>query len=192
MVKTGLLNATVPFEFSQVAEYEEKYDLYDLHEQLLNILTEFDRLCRENDIHYSLADGTLLGAMRHADFIPWDDDADVMMTKEEYLKLKSVISRQQTVRMCKICFLDRITIRGMEEKGLYIDLFINEDMPASKIVFAWKKFKTRFLRTYFIGIEPMNVRHEGDSKIKKRIHNMLGKFGRKLIIIAAGGAHRRF
>ncbi|MCD8151408.1 MAG: LicD family protein, partial [Clostridiales bacterium] len=124
MVEKGLLNATVPFEFSQVAEYEKKYDLYDLHEQLLNILTEFDRICRENDIHYSLADGTLLGAMRHADFIPWDDDADVMMTKEEYLKLKSVISRQQTVRMCKICFLDRITVRGMEEKGLYIDLFI--------------------------------------------------------------------
>ena len=50
----------------------------------LEILTEFDRFCTDNDIRYSLYAGTALGAVRHGGFIPWDDDADVVMTRGEY------------------------------------------------------------------------------------------------------------
>ena len=180
------LNNNVLNENVNYAYYEEKYQLGEKHDRLLDILTEFDAFCRKNDIHYSLADGTLLGAIRHADFIPWDDDADVMMTRAEYERLKKVLTPDTKVQMCKVCFLDRITLRGYGEQGLYMDMFINEDMPESKPVFAWMKFKTRFLRTYFNKIESMNARHSDYRGLKKLTQSILGTVGHAMVSLLIG------
>ncbi len=60
----------------------------------LAILTEFDRICTEEDIRYYLAYGTLLGAVRHQGFIPWDLDVDVIVTVEEYPRLMDALRRR--------------------------------------------------------------------------------------------------
>lgn len=53
---------------------------------LLDILTEVDRVCREDGITYWIDSGTLLGAMRHGGFIPWDDDLDICILKKDYVR----------------------------------------------------------------------------------------------------------
>ena len=57
----------------------------------LEMLVYFDRVCRDNGVHYSITGGTLLGAVRHGGFIPWDDDVDVFMTRPEYEKIRELL-----------------------------------------------------------------------------------------------------
>ena len=57
---------------------------------LLQMLKEFEDICAAHDIHYSLAGGTLIGAVRHGGFLPWDDDLDVYMTRDQWEKLLDV------------------------------------------------------------------------------------------------------
>ncbi len=60
------------------------YDLRQHQLRSLKILSEVDRVCREHDIPYFLTNGTLLGAVRHKGFIPWDDDVDVALLRPDY------------------------------------------------------------------------------------------------------------
>lgn len=56
----------------------------------LDLMCEFDEFCRENKIKYNLGGGTLIGAVRHKGFIPWDDDVDIMMMRKDYERLLSL------------------------------------------------------------------------------------------------------
>ena len=55
-----------------------------IHALLLKMLKDFDDTCRRLDIPYSVYGGTMIGAIRHQGFIPWDDDVDVLMTRADY------------------------------------------------------------------------------------------------------------
>ena len=59
--------------------------------KMLEMVTELDRVCRKYDIPYFLYGGTLLGAIRHGGFIPWDDDLDVGLLRSDYLRLLKVL-----------------------------------------------------------------------------------------------------
>ena len=117
----------------------------------LDMLAELDRVCRENKINYVIFAGTLLGAVRHKGYIPWDDDADIAMLREDYNKLKHVADQLDP----SICyFQDHSTdpgyiwgygklrrtgtsfVRAGQEHlkgktGVFIDIFPLDDAPKS-------------------------------------------------------------
>lgn len=109
----------------------------------LEILKELDRVCKEADIKYFLAYGTLLGAVRHNGFIPWDDDIDVFMLYPEYEKLLNnkgllkdnyfiqSVDTEPQYRKMKISFRDSNTSFFADDRdtldmnhGIYIDIYI--------------------------------------------------------------------
>lgn len=82
----SLLEAMKVLEGMRIPE-EAFLGLEQIQELGLSLLLEFDQLCEEGGIRYSLCGGSMLGAARHEGFIPWDDDVDVMMLRDEYEKL---------------------------------------------------------------------------------------------------------
>lgn len=61
----------------------------EIREELLRLLISFDKFCSDYGLRYSLDSGTLLGAIRHKGFIPWDDDVDISMSRPDYERLRS-------------------------------------------------------------------------------------------------------
>ena len=78
---------------SSVSGYD-KERLKQAQKASLDILIETDRLCRLFGIRYFLDSGTLLGAVRHKGFIPWDDDIDIVMPREDFERFRSVAAPQ--------------------------------------------------------------------------------------------------
>lgn len=73
---------------------------------ILELLTYVDKVARKNNIQYSLGGGTLLGAIRHRGFIPWDDDADIMLARPDYEKLICVLKNNKKYKLLVNDFSD--------------------------------------------------------------------------------------
>ena len=68
-------------------EEKKEVTIQEIQSKLLEILLYFQKFCQENGLGFVLAGGTCLGAVRHKGFIPWDDDVDVFMLRDDYEKL---------------------------------------------------------------------------------------------------------
>ncbi|MDR1373063.1 MAG: LicD family protein [Dysgonamonadaceae bacterium] len=95
--------------------------------KILNILSETDKILRRHNIHYWLGFGTLLGAVRHKGFIPWDDDLDICIMRKDRKKLTWILNQElpphlkaenYTYGFMKIC--------DASDKHIYIDIFSME------------------------------------------------------------------
>lgn len=129
----------------------DDYTLRKLQLTELDILIEIDKICRKNNINYFLIGGTLLGAVRHKGFIPWDDDIDIGMLRSDYEKFvdlcinKKVLGKKYflhcnesdedyfipfiKVKKNNTTFAER-TIDGIDtHKGIYLDIFPYDNVP---------------------------------------------------------------
>lgn len=122
---------------------------------MVEILVEVDRICTKYEIEYYLADGTLLGAIRHGGFIPWDDDLDISMLRKDYNKFLKVAEKElddkfflQTSKTDKYYDIEHVPAKirhngslFIEEygkkynQGVYIDIFPMDNVPNSEFKF---------------------------------------------------------
>lgn len=74
-----------------------KIDSQEYKKVCLNLLIKFDEVCNKYNLRYIIDSGTLLGAIRHKGFIPWDDDIDISMPREDYEKLQELFAQDESI-----------------------------------------------------------------------------------------------
>lgn len=132
----------------------------------LELLQIFNKWCEDNSIHYTLGFGTLLGAIRHHGFIPWDDDIDVYVFRSDYEKIPELqkknpfssdvelvcLSDKYQYPFMKLCSKKTIVFEnGIETgHGIWIDIFPLDKTPSQSGVFKRQMHIARFLRAVII------------------------------------------
>ena len=162
----------------------------------LDILINFDKFCKKNSLRYYLSGGTLLGAIRHKGFIPWDDDIDVCMPRPDFEKLiklfpdnyknkyilKSIKRNNFQYPFVKIVdYRTKINYKYIEnnfENNLWIDVFPVDGLPISERELKKIYIKVGFYRKLLI----LNFAKKDRGKtLLKKIFKPIGIFVAKLI-----------
>lgn len=155
----------------------EDYGLFNIHQLLVEALDEFDRLCKENDIQYSLHGGALLGAKRNGHLIPWDDDLDVSMTRANYEKLKQACAHYNGPYYLNEIdtWLPRFVTRDENDPLVFIDIFIWDYISANRFA---QMLKINMLRM-FQGMLKRNIdfnSYDWKGKFLVMVTSALGHF----------------
>ena len=159
----------------------------------LGLLQEADRICRKHDIPYVIIAGTLLGAVRHKGFIPWDDDADIALLREDYDRFAEACAEDldtenfyfQDHRVTpgyrwgygKLRRKDSLFLREHQEhmpyeQGVFIDVFPLDAVPQSRIGRTLKNFECFLIRkTLYAPVGRVADR----SVFKRRLYDLLSK-----------------
>lgn len=163
---------------------------------MLDLLYEFDRVCQKHKIKYYASGGTMLGAVRHKGFIPWDDDIDVMMERDDYNKLSVVATEEfkhpyffQT-KYTDPCCADSIAklrnsnttaLLDMEHnskmlynRGIFIDIFVLDNIPDSDedLQFFYHKINEQKQQVYKVG-RSLGIFSDSKKPMEKYVKNFL-------------------
>lgn len=152
------LNIELPesfFKEEERANYKVDAKTKEVWAVELDLLNEFDRVCKKYGLKYILDFGTMLGAVRHKGFIPWDDDVDVSMLREDYDKLMEVGPKEfkhpyflQTQLTDKSYDMDITRLRRSDttslnfndvlygnkyNQGIFLDIYVFDNVPTNDI-----------------------------------------------------------
>ena len=135
--------------------------------RMLEILKSVDGICRKHNIPYWLSSGTLLGAVRHGGFIPWDDDLDIEMLREDYLRLIPILRKELPSNFMlqddmseekypylyvkirdKNSYINEHVDYSIIQKGLFIDIFPLESSYNILYIVSYRLYGL-CLRLYF-------------------------------------------
>lgn len=167
----------------------------ELRKIQLDILNEFKRVCEENNLQYFLSNGTLLGAVKYNGYIPWDDDVDVCMKREDYLKLLNVYKDSDKYTLfsheknsdylfpfAKLSNNETILIEQCVDNGVQlgvnVDIFPldgygNSKSDADRIFNKMQKLRRRLSRAKILP-------RKNDNLIKKLVKKLLSAFNKLL------------
>ena len=157
-------------EKNKVRELQEN-ELNQLHECLLSILKDFIYVCEKYNLHYTLGGGSVLGAIRHHGFIPWDDDLDINMPRKDYEKFKNIFADELSneyelnvpnsvygatspfMKLLKKGTVYRQQFSYLKEEFPYIwvDIFPFDFVPENKIKRLIKGHVSQILNYLFVG-----------------------------------------
>lgn len=146
-------------------EYD-KNTLKHLQKVQLMILKDFIEICDKNDLEYYAYGGTALGAIRHNGFIPWDDDIDLFMFREDYEKFLKIMSELKSEKYDVLnidiyndyqYMFSKLSLKGTKfrsawclkksfDVGINIDIFVLDYIPSNKFSFMILKKKSKILK----------------------------------------------
>lgn len=160
----------------------------ELKQCQLDILSAVHNYCQKNNLRYSLTYGTLLGAVRHKGYIPWDDDIDIMMPRKDYDRfiqnfkdtrykvIDSILDKDYIIPFAKVYDLNTIIIENSNNKvcmGVNIDIFPIDNFPNDyNEAKSFLKSKKKWDNIHTIKI----IRHTRNRPILKSVILAFGKF----------------
>lgn len=176
----------------------ENLTLRDAQMLMVSILKDVDNICEKHNLKYFLDAGTLLGAIRHKGFIPWDDDMDIGMLREDYEKFLKIAKQElpnhlflQTFESdkyydiyqvpCKVRYNGTILIEkaiGENEKmhnGVYIDIFPYDSLPKYNFVYKIQRAISRIILQSFVRLRDVPKKLTYKNKITFSFYKIITK-----------------
>lgn len=148
----------------------KRIELEELKQIELDMVKYLDGICKANSIHYYMVGGTLLGAVRHKGFIPWDDDVDVAMPRRDFEKLQKIMEQEQGCYQLQFfnnvknygyaspklvdtrtTLIDYKLGNGMERSSVFIDIFLYDGMgERPRTAMTWYLLLKTFKKMVFL------------------------------------------
>ncbi|MBD8960687.1 MAG: hypothetical protein EGR81_08040 [Ruminococcaceae bacterium] len=167
-----------------MAIQEYKSEINELQKIQLSMLKDFDAVCQRHRISYQLFSGTALGAVRHKGFIPWDDDIDVVVLREDYKRFFDSASKELDSNKYYVqrefsehwpMFFSKLRLNGTTyiekyhshdariHQGIYIDIFPCDNMSDSRLM-----QKLQYFASKIVIVKSLYTRgYETNSTVKK-------------------------